>query len=66
MNPEISEAIQTKMLAGGVSRATICAFLAAVEKVAKGERGQIPESTIELVAELPALESLLAPDAKSM
>ena len=58
MNPEISQAIRTKMTAGGVTGATIDAFLAAVEKVAAGERGQISESVIEPVAELPALESL--------
>lgn len=58
MNPEISQAIQAKMRAGGVVGATIDAFLAAVAKVAAGERGQIPESTIEPVAALPALESL--------
>ena len=51
------------MQAGGVAGATIDAFLAAVEKVAAGERGQIPESTIEPVAELPTLESL--PEAGS-
>ncbi len=60
MNPEISQAIQAKMRAGGVVGATIDAFLAAVAKVAAGERGQIPESTIEPVAALPALESLPA------
>lgn len=48
------------MRAGGVVGATIDAFLAAVAKVAAGERGQIPESTIEPVAALPALESLPA------
>jgi len=46
------------MTEGGVTGATIDAFLAAVEKVAAGERGQISESVIEPVAELPALESL--------
>lgn len=60
MNPEISQAIQTKMRAGGVAEATINAFLAAVAKVAAGERGQIPESGIEPIAELPTLESLPA------
>ena len=60
MNPDISEAIKTKMRAGGVAGAVIDTFLAAVAKVAAGERGQIPESTIEPVAELPSLESLPA------
>jgi len=63
MNPDISQAIQTKMRAGGLGSATIDTFLAAVEKVAAGERGQIPESTIEPVAELPALGSLPAAGA---
>jgi UDP-N-acetylglucosamine pyrophosphorylase len=58
MNPEISNAIKNKMRAGGVADATTNAFLAAVTKVAAGERGQIPEAAIEPVAELPALESL--------
>lgn len=60
MNPEIFQAIQTKMCAGGVAEATINAFLVAVEKVAAGERGQISENTIEPVMELPELESLPA------
>ena len=60
MNPDISQAIQTKMRAGGLGSATIDTFLAAVEKVAAGERGQVRESTIEPVAELPALGSLPA------
>ena len=48
------------MRAGGGATATIDAFLAAVEKVAAGERGQISEAAIEPVAELPTLESLPA------
>ena len=58
MNPDISEAIVAKMRAGGVAGAVIDTFLAAVAKVAAGERGQISEATIEPVAELPSLESL--------
>lgn len=58
MNPEISQAIQTKMRAGGGVDATINAFLAAVVKVVAGERGQISETTIDPVAELPTLEAL--------
>lgn len=42
----------------GVAVPTIDAFLAAVAKVAAGERGQIPEANIDPVAELPTLESL--------
>jgi UDP-N-acetylglucosamine pyrophosphorylase len=60
MNPEISEGIKTKMRASGAADATIDTFLAAVAKVAAGERGQIPECAIEPVAELPSLESLPA------
>ena len=48
------------MRAGGVAGAVIDTFLAAVAKVAAGERGQIPEATIEPVAVLPSLESLPA------
>ena len=55
MNAEISEAIAAKMRAGGVTGATIDAFLAAVAKVAAGERGQITEATIEPAADLPTL-----------
>ena len=58
MNNEVSQTIQSKMRASGVAEATINAFLAAVAKVAAGERGQIPESAIASVAELPTLESL--------
>lgn len=65
MNPEISSAIRTKMQADGVANATIDAFLAAVQKVAAGERGQIPETDIEPVAELPTLESLPAADTQA-
>ena len=58
MNAEISEAIAAKMRAGGVTGATIDAFLAAVAKVAAGERGQITEAMIEPAADLPTLENL--------
>ncbi|HEX9048308.1 MAG TPA: UTP--glucose-1-phosphate uridylyltransferase, partial [Verrucomicrobiae bacterium] len=60
MNQDISQAIETKMRAAGVAGATIDAFLAAVAKVAAGERGQISEAMIAPVAELPSLESLPA------
>ena len=46
------------MRAAAVPDATIDAFLGNVEKVEAGERGQIPESTITPVEELPALECL--------
>jgi UDP-N-acetylglucosamine pyrophosphorylase len=54
----MNQDIRAKMRAAEVPGATIDAFLAAVEKVAAGERGQIPESTIAPVEELPSLESL--------
>jgi UDP-N-acetylglucosamine pyrophosphorylase len=46
------------MRAAGIGEPVINAFLAAVAKVAAGERGLIPESTIEPVSDLPSLESL--------
>lgn len=46
------------MRAGGVAQPTINSFLAAVAKVAAGERGLIAESAIEPVSELAGLESL--------
>ncbi len=58
MNQDIIQAIRAKMRAAGVAGATIDAFLAAVDKVAAGDRGQIPESTIAPVEQLTSLESL--------
>ncbi len=58
MNPDPTKNIQSKMRTGGVVEPAINAFLGAVAKVAAGQRGQIPESAIEPVAELPGLESL--------
>jgi phosphomannomutase len=58
MNSDSQQIIQARMRAGGVAEPAINAFLAAVAKVAAGGRGQIPESEIEPVAELPELESL--------
>jgi UDP-N-acetylglucosamine pyrophosphorylase len=65
MDQKITQAIQAKMRAAGIAGATIEAFLAGVEKVAAGERGQIPESTIVPVEKLPALESLPAAGAEA-
>jgi UDP-N-acetylglucosamine pyrophosphorylase len=65
MDQNILQAIRARMRAGGVAGATIEAFLAGVEKVAAGERGQIPESTIAPVEKLPSLESLPIADAES-
>lgn len=47
-----------KMRAGGVAQPVIDTFLAAVAKVAAGERGMIPEAMIEPASGLPNLESL--------
>jgi len=60
MNEDIRQSIQAKMRKAKVGEATIDAFLASVGKVAAGDRGMIPESTIEPVDELPTLESLPA------
>jgi UDP-N-acetylglucosamine pyrophosphorylase len=50
--------IETKMRAAGVAPPTITAFLGAVHKVMAGERGLLPESSIEPVASLPRLVDL--------
>ncbi|HTB85647.1 MAG TPA: UTP--glucose-1-phosphate uridylyltransferase [Candidatus Sulfotelmatobacter sp.] len=60
MNEDLPQAIRAKMRHARVGEATIDAFLASVDKVAAGDRGMIPESTIEPVDELPTLESLPA------
>ena len=65
MNQDIIQIIRAKMGAAGVATAAIEAFLAGVEKVAAGERGQIPESTITPVEELPSLEALPAAGGES-
>jgi UDP-N-acetylglucosamine pyrophosphorylase len=65
MNQETIQAIRAKMQAAGVASTTIDAFIAAVQKVAAGDRGQIPESAITPVEELPALESLPAAGAEA-
>ena len=58
MQPGIQAQIVNKMRTGGVAQPVIDTFLAAVVKVAAGERGMIPESTIEPASGLPSLESL--------
>jgi UDP-N-acetylglucosamine pyrophosphorylase len=55
---KIIEASRVKMQSARVPDAAIEAFLASVAKVAAGERGQIPEATIEPVAELRSLDAL--------
>jgi UDP-N-acetylglucosamine pyrophosphorylase len=54
--------IAARMRDARVGDPTIRAFLAAVGKVRGGDRGLIPESTIEPVGELPRLEALPAPE----
>ncbi|HAV65343.1 MAG TPA: UTP--glucose-1-phosphate uridylyltransferase [Verrucomicrobiales bacterium] len=52
--------IEDKMLAGGVARPAINAFLNSVRQVTQGASGLIPETDIDPVAELPALDTLPA------
>ncbi len=59
MNPPTrDQRIENKMHAAGVARPTIQAFLGAVRQVAAGERGLLPESTVEPVPSLPLLNDL--------
>jgi UDP-N-acetylglucosamine pyrophosphorylase len=61
----LTQEIESKMCAAGVGRPTIDAFLCAVLRVSKGERGMAPEGAIDPVGSLPQLEDLTAaaPDA---
>lgn len=58
-----NQAIEAKMTAASVGRPTIDAFLNAVRRVSKGERGLVPERAIEPVGCLPRLEELPEADA---
>jgi UDP-N-acetylglucosamine pyrophosphorylase len=53
---ELDRILEAKMSSAGVGHPTINAFLRAVHRVAAGERGLVPESSIEPVASLPLLE----------
>jgi UDP-N-acetylglucosamine pyrophosphorylase len=50
--------IETKMRAAGIATPTITAFLAAVRRVAAGDRGMLPEAELEPVGSLPRLADL--------
>lgn len=58
MNQQLDDLIAQKMRQGGVADPTIAAFLQAVHKVQTGDRGLLPEDTIDAVASLPHLNSL--------
>lgn len=57
-NEENRVRIREKMQSAGLHRATIDAFLAAVDKVASGDQGLWPESEIEPVETVPDLLTL--------
>ncbi len=59
---ELDRLIEKKMNAAGVGVPTIKAFLNAVHKVVAGERGMVPEASIESIASLPKLEDF--PEAR--
>lgn len=54
----VEQQIATKMRAAGIADAGITAFLAAVRKVAEGERGWLSETAIDPVASLPRLDDV--------
>lgn len=51
--------IEAKMCAAGIPGPTIQAFLRAVQTVKRGERGLVPESAIDPVANVPRLDALV-------
>jgi UDP-N-acetylglucosamine pyrophosphorylase len=53
---DLHQVIEAKMLAAGVGRPTITAFLRAVDKVVAGERGMLPENAIGPVLSFPELD----------
>jgi UDP-N-acetylglucosamine pyrophosphorylase len=55
---EVGNRIEAKMRSAGAASPTINAFLGAVRKVLAGERGLLPEATIEPIAALPRLEEV--------
>jgi UDP-N-acetylglucosamine pyrophosphorylase len=57
----LEKQIEARMLAAGVAAPTINAFLGAVRRVVAGERGMVPEATIEGLTSLASLDDL--PDA---
>jgi len=60
---DVREKILEKLKEAGLSEAAIATFLRNFERLRSGEKGWIPESTIEPVEELPQLEELPEPKA---
>lgn len=58
MDNKIVSEIEGKMVAGGVARPAINAFLNSVKKVNAGATGMLPESEIGPVAELPVMDDM--------
>jgi UDP-N-acetylglucosamine pyrophosphorylase len=56
--PAYEEAIEAKMQKAGIALPTIRAFLKAVRRVAAGDKGLMPEATIDPAANLASLDSL--------
>src|SRR5215213_3408783 len=56
--PALQEAIVAKMEAAGIGRPTIRAFLGAVQRVSAGDKGLMPEATIEPASNLTSLDAL--------
>ena len=56
---QLNERIRAKMRSAQVGGPTIDAFLHSVDKVVRGDRGLLPEKTLEPVTTLPALEELV-------
>src|SRR5690348_15416872 len=55
---ELDQSIEQKMRAAKVAPPTINAFLRAVHQVISGERGMLPEASIDAVTTLPALDAI--------
>src|SRR5579862_1525477 len=62
---QLHQLIKARMQAAGISAPTIHAFLNAVQKVQRGDRGMFPESAIEPIPSLPRLEEVPSPDSMS-
>src|SRR5205809_7905589 len=50
--------IRKKMGAAGLAEPTILAFLSAARRVARGERGMLPEASLEPLKALPRLDEI--------
>jgi UDP-N-acetylglucosamine pyrophosphorylase len=64
--PRIDAVIESKMKAAGIAHATIRAFLHAVHRVRQGDKGLMPEASIEPVENLTDLEKLPSGGARSL